>query len=462
MKAVTKIIFLDDRQEKFFGEGPARLLRSIEEAGSLRAAALSMNMAYTKALKLVRNAEDALGFPLIHRFTGGKDGGGSSLTEEGKEWLDRYEAYRDACLQTNERLYLEFFRLTKDCIWNSFQSSNKRHLILTGSRGSGKTTLLRQLFPETLPGLTTWAQPQKAVFLRENLSGQEAQAGLFDPALPGPGNQMRLLPDGFTSLGIPALLRCMEADSPWITIDEIGYLETRCSAYLEILNALLEKKRVAAVVRKQELPFLKELCSRKDVFLADLDQPFGAIGCVIMASGLGKRFGGNKLMADFHGRPLICRILDATEGIFLQRVVVTRHEDLAQLCKDRGIPTRLHALPHRSDTVRLGLEALEGIDRCMFAASDQPLLRQETIAALALASANVPDAIWRTAWGSVPGSPVVFPEWTFEELLKLPKGQGGGALIKKYPGRLHTVNVRDKYELKDMDTPADLAELLER
>ena len=52
MKAVTKIIFVDDTGEKFFGEGPARLLRGIEDKGSLRAAALSMEMAYTKALTI--------------------------------------------------------------------------------------------------------------------------------------------------------------------------------------------------------------------------------------------------------------------------------------------------------------------------------------------------------------------------------------------------------------------------
>ena len=109
MKAVTKILFLDDNGEKFFGEGPARLLRGVEAHGSLRAAAMSMDMAYTKALKLIRNAENALGFPLIRRSTGGKDGGGSNLTDEGREWLERYEAYRDACKLSNSRLYLEFF-----------------------------------------------------------------------------------------------------------------------------------------------------------------------------------------------------------------------------------------------------------------------------------------------------------------------------------------------------------------
>ena len=109
MKAVTKITFLDDQGEKFFGEGPARLLLTVEKTGSLRAAAMSMGMAYTKALKLIKNAETALGYPVITRSTGGKDGGGSRLTPEGKEWLQRYEAYRDACIQANSRLYLEFF-----------------------------------------------------------------------------------------------------------------------------------------------------------------------------------------------------------------------------------------------------------------------------------------------------------------------------------------------------------------
>ena len=352
--------------------------------------------------------------------------------------------------------------LTANCIWNSFRSSGKRHLILTGTRGSGKSTLLKQLFPEPLPGLTTWAEPRQAVYLRDNLTSETVQVGIFDASLPGPGNQMVLQPDGFTAFGKAALERCMESDSPWICIDEIGYLETLCEPYHEALRRLLEKKQVVAVVRKQKLPFLEELCGRDDAFAVDLDDPFGDIGCVIMASGLGRRFGSNKLMADFHGMPMICRILDATEGIFAQRVVVTRSEEVAALCRERGIRTILHNLPHRSDTVRLGLEAMSGIGCCMFATADQPLLRKETVAALALASKNSPHAIWRTGFDGIHGSPVVFPHWSFPELLDLPEGKGGSFVVKKYPEHLRTVNVRDMYELKDVDSPEDLEELLER
>ena len=272
---------------------------------------------------------------------------------------------------------------------------------------------------------------------------------------------MVLLQDGFTTLGVPALARCMESDSQWITVDEVGYLEDRSEVYHSALRQLLEKKQTAMVIRKQALPFPEELCSREDAFVVDLDDPFGNIGCVIMASGLGKRFGGNKLMADFHGEPMICRILDATDGIFAQRVVVTRSEEVSALCEARGIRVVLHSLPHRSDTVRLGLEAMPGIDRCLFATADQPLLRRETVSALALASANDPHCLWRTVCGGTPGSPVVFPRWAFPELRKLPEGKGGGVVIKKYPERLRTVSVRDMYELKDVDSPQDLSELRE-
>lgn len=350
-------------------------------------------------------------------------------------------------------------RLTADCIWNSFRSSGKRHLILTGSRGSGKTTLLAELFPEPQPGITTWAQPGKGVYLRENLTGRQAQVGKFDPTLPGPGNQMALLPEGFAALGVSAIAQCIRRESPWVTVDEIGYLEAQCAPYRKALSALMAHKQVAAVVRKQELPFLQELCLREDAFVVDLDDPFGNIGCVIMASGLGKRFGGNKLLADFHGRPMIHQILDATEDVFSQRIVVTRSDAVAALCRQRNIRTLLHHCPDRSDTVRLGLEAMPGIQRCMFATADQPLLRRDTVASLAMLSAGEADSIWRVAYQDTPGSPVVFPLWAFPELLTLPAGKGGGLVIRRHTECLRILSVENRYELMDVDTPEDLEKL---
>lgn len=187
------------------------------------------------------------------------------------------------------------------------------------------------------------------------------------------------------------------------------------------------------------------------------------IGCIIMASGLGKRFGSNKLMADLCGKPMIAHILDATDKLFKRRVVVTRHEDVHAYCTAHGIDSVLHALPHRSDTIRLGLEAMESdaLQGCMFCPGDQPLLSRESILALLDAAQNNAEDICRLEWMHTPGMPVVFPSWSFDELKHLPEGKGGSIILKKYPERIRSVSARDAYELMDVDSPENLMEILE-
>ena len=68
---------------KVFGPGIAQLLHRVQKYHSLRAAALSMDMAYSKAWTVLRTAEEQLGFKLLHSSTGGKGGGGAVLSPEG-------------------------------------------------------------------------------------------------------------------------------------------------------------------------------------------------------------------------------------------------------------------------------------------------------------------------------------------------------------------------------------------
>lgn len=272
----------------------------------------------------------------------------------------------------------------------------------------------------------------------------------------------QLFPEGSNTLGNVSLQRCAETDSEWISIDEIGYLEMECQDYCNEIRKLMSQKRLAAAVRKQDLPFLKELCHRNDVFLVDLDSPFGSMGCVIMASGLGTRFGGNKLITPFKGKPLVQWVLNATEGIFSKRVVVTRHEAVEELCRRQGIEVVSHNLPGLNDTIRLGLEAVaQEAQSCMFCPGDQPLLSRDTIAALGLCGINDNERIWRAAWENEVGSPVLFPKEMFPELLTLPERKGGSFVIKKHPEQVGKVLVRDKNELIDIDSPKDLEFLTE-
>ena len=88
-------LFTDD---KCFGPGIAALLRRVEEYHSLRAAAASMGMAYSKAWSVLKSCEEHLGFKLLISTVGGKNGGGASLTDDGRKML---EAYDETCKELN-------------------------------------------------------------------------------------------------------------------------------------------------------------------------------------------------------------------------------------------------------------------------------------------------------------------------------------------------------------------------
>ena len=179
-------------------------------------------------------------------------------------------------------------------------------------------------------------------------------------------------------------------------------------------------------------------------------------GCIIMASGMGTRFGGIKLIVKLNGTPLIQYVIQATEKHFEKRVVVTRHDEVAALCHALGAEVVLHDKPHRNDTVRLGIDAIGECDTVTFFQADQPLISPNTIAAVLHAAENTPGCIWRTSFKGTPGAPVLFPSWAFDELQTLPSGKGGGYVAKAHEKLVRTIEVSNRWELFDVDTPEDL------
>ena len=76
----------DSDSGSVFGRGVADLCQGVHDTGSLNAAAKQMHMAYSKAWRIVKETEKALGFQLLDR-----DGAhGSTLTEEGLRLLEAY------------------------------------------------------------------------------------------------------------------------------------------------------------------------------------------------------------------------------------------------------------------------------------------------------------------------------------------------------------------------------------
>ena len=85
------------------------LLERVERLRSLRSAAMDMDMAYSKAWTILRNAERQLGFKLISSTTGGRHGGGAVLTEEGERMLSAYNAFAREVRESGQALFQKYF-----------------------------------------------------------------------------------------------------------------------------------------------------------------------------------------------------------------------------------------------------------------------------------------------------------------------------------------------------------------
>ena len=82
-----KIWFSSEGGQNIMGDGKIKLLKAINEMGSLKAATNLLKISYRKAWGDIKKAEDILGFQLINKLRGGPAGGSSSLTEEGKRLI---------------------------------------------------------------------------------------------------------------------------------------------------------------------------------------------------------------------------------------------------------------------------------------------------------------------------------------------------------------------------------------
>ncbi len=86
----TKIWIEDDAGKVVFGAGRFRILKAVEEHGSLSAAAKALGMSYRGVWGKIRATEDRLGKQLLQKQTGGISGGGSELTPFADNLLNSY------------------------------------------------------------------------------------------------------------------------------------------------------------------------------------------------------------------------------------------------------------------------------------------------------------------------------------------------------------------------------------
>jgi len=73
-----------------FGPGKAELLEAIQRAGSISAAAKTLDMSYRRAWMLVETMNSCFESPLVKSAKGGSGGGGAEVTPEGLALLQAF------------------------------------------------------------------------------------------------------------------------------------------------------------------------------------------------------------------------------------------------------------------------------------------------------------------------------------------------------------------------------------
>ncbi len=97
-------VWLDKAGEAFLGSGRVRLLSAIDETGSISAAARSLGMSYKAAWQAVEAMNNLADKPLVERMTGGKHGGGTQLTDEGRRTVEMFHQVEDEYRRFMSRL----------------------------------------------------------------------------------------------------------------------------------------------------------------------------------------------------------------------------------------------------------------------------------------------------------------------------------------------------------------------
>jgi molybdenum cofactor cytidylyltransferase len=192
------------------------------------------------------------------------------------------------------------------------------------------------------------------------------------------------------------------------------------------------------------------------------------LGAVVLAAGAGRRFGGRKLGAELHGRPLLQHVLDTLDLVRPVMTVVVLGPDVGGLERIAWRETARIDNPDPgrglSSSVRLGLDAcvaVESLDGVFILLGDQPLTTTTTLVAL---SSAAPDAIRDGALAVVPdyadgggANPVLLLRAGFPLAAGLVGDHGLGSALAHRPDQVRLVPLPGSNP--DVDTLADLRTL---
>jgi molybdenum cofactor cytidylyltransferase len=192
---------------------------------------------------------------------------------------------------------------------------------------------------------------------------------------------------------------------------------------------------------------------------------------LVLAAGRGARFGGDKLLVDLGGAPLVARALATAFAAPVRRVCVAVAEDarliaaIQDSARGLGAADRLVLVPVPDAAQGMGVSLrtaaaalADDTGGAFVFLGDMPAIAPRTPARLAAALGRR-DQIIAPTHGGKRGHPVLFGADWLEALRTLDGDEGARALLIRAGPRLVTVEVDDPGVHLDVDRPEDLARI---
>jgi molybdenum cofactor cytidylyltransferase len=185
------------------------------------------------------------------------------------------------------------------------------------------------------------------------------------------------------------------------------------------------------------------------------------IEACVLAAGRGQRMGGAKHLLELDGVPLLERVVRTLAATSVARVaVVLAPGDTAGAALAEWLGAVVvfaeSADEGRAASVRAAVRATSPqAQGLLFALADQPFLEASDFELLLAALRRAPHAIARARYDGQPGTPVLFAQDYFAELLDLRGREGGRSVIARHLEAVREVDIPSARG-RDLDRPEDL------
>lgn len=186
---------------------------------------------------------------------------------------------------------------------------------------------------------------------------------------------------------------------------------------------------------------------------------------IVLAAGRSTRFGQNKLLYPFRGKPLYRHGYETLKAVATKRkehlLVVTSHQEIADALSQEDVVVAWNDCPKKGITssIKCGLSAAGGIQQDMaylFAVADQPFLQEKELLCFAETFLQSKKTLGCMAYGTKWGNPAIFCADMAKKLLDLQGDCGGKQILRAYPKDVFVYHCQSHTSLVDIDTKQDL------